>query len=217
MGCDIHFYVEVKNTNGAWESAHQLQTDEDGYTSVPYPDRFYTGRNYDLFAMLADVRNGRGFAGIDTGDGFKPIDKPRGVPSDASDVYKAEVKRWHGDGHSHSYFTLAEMQAYDWQGQKTNTRGVVSAAEYVRWKKSGDVFPQFWCGATSMPTVKESAVEGFSLDEIIKRYGEDANIACEWQVTYYQTASDFVDGVLPKMAALHSDPASVRACFFFDN
>lgn len=49
----------------------------------------YHGRNYDVFAILADVRNGRGFAGIETGDGFVPIlgfgeAALRGLPDDLS-------------------------------------------------------------------------------------------------------------------------------------
>lgn len=121
MGCDVHFYVEVKK-DGAWQSAdrwkNQADAGENAYYDVDYDERFYTSRNYNLFAILADVRNGYGFAGITTGEGFKPIDEPRGVPNDASNEYKAIVKQWDGDGHSHSYFTVAELLAYDWT-QKT--------------------------------------------------------------------------------------------------
>jgi hypothetical protein len=39
-------------------------------------------RSYDTFAMLANVRNGRGFAGIKTSDGFPFIAEPRGLPDD---------------------------------------------------------------------------------------------------------------------------------------
>ena len=50
-----------------------------GYNYEPYGDR-----NYNLFAILANVRNGTAFAGCKTGEGFNPISNPKGVPSDAS-------------------------------------------------------------------------------------------------------------------------------------
>src|ERR1700691_1564806 len=68
MGCDIHPYVEVRK-NGTWVKA-----------DVKVPD----GRNYWTFAKLANVRNGFGFAGCDTGDAVVPICEPRGLPADTS-------------------------------------------------------------------------------------------------------------------------------------
>ncbi len=99
MGCDIHLHVERRR--------------EDKWVKVPdppeecslcngkgknlegercsicdglgrYPVSFYGQRNYDVFAILANVRNCRGFAGCDTGDGFVPVSLPKGFPKDAS-------------------------------------------------------------------------------------------------------------------------------------
>jgi hypothetical protein len=50
-------------------------------TRCPHPFKY---RNYDVFAILANVRNGRGFAGVVTGGGFNPIAMPRGLPPDVS-------------------------------------------------------------------------------------------------------------------------------------
>ena len=47
-----------------------------------------------LFAILAGVRNGYGFAGCDTGDGFRPIAPPRGLPGDVSPEVAEEARRW---------------------------------------------------------------------------------------------------------------------------
>jgi hypothetical protein len=92
MGCDIHPHFEVRR-NGRWE-AHSVQTkyaaggSGDGTDHIDWNsfsgDALFVGRNYDLFAMLADVRNGAGFAGCDTGDGFVPVADPKGFPADAS-------------------------------------------------------------------------------------------------------------------------------------
>src|SRR5262249_46209472 len=133
MGCDIHFYVE-KQVNGAWYSADKWAPNEDAgdegepILALAYKNRFYSDRNYNLFGILANVRNGSGFAGCDTGDGFVPISEPRGIPDDVSKEVKAEADRWDGDGHSHSWLTVTELMAYDWT-QTTKLRGYVSAAE----------------------------------------------------------------------------------------
>lgn len=67
MGCDIHSVAQVRK-DGVWKTVLQ--------------DVCGDPRRYDTFAMLANVRNGYGFAGCDTGDGFEPISEPRGFPDD---------------------------------------------------------------------------------------------------------------------------------------
>lgn len=58
--------------------------------------RWYRGRNYDLFAVLANVRG--------NGDDFT---EERGVPDDASPQYKQEADCV--DWHSHTWYTVDEM------------------------------------------------------------------------------------------------------------
>ena len=129
MGCDIHFYVETQNENGEWVSADRWTKDDDGETYVAFQDAFYPGRNYNLFSILADVRNGIGFAGVKTGDGFEPISMPRGVPADACQEYKNQVSNWDGDGHSHSWYTLNELIDYDWDAKKTKVIAIAGEEE----------------------------------------------------------------------------------------
>jgi len=71
-------------------------------------ESYYHERNYDLFAILAGVRNGVAFAGSPTspypeGEKFKPIDEPRGLPPEVSEVVAKQSARWGEDGHSHSF------------------------------------------------------------------------------------------------------------------
>lgn len=142
MGCDIDIFIERK-VDGKWISADKWTPNkyagEEGEPPmcVEYEDRFYRGRNYCLFAMLANVRNGVGFAGCDTGDGFKPVVMPKGLPSDVSPEVKAESDQWDDDGHSHSWLTLAELNAYDWKGQTTKHRGWVDPWNFILWKRDG--------------------------------------------------------------------------------
>lgn len=77
MGCDIHLFVE-RRTDAGWEQVPNPESDD-----WAHPARWYHERNYHLFAILASVRNGVGFAGVKTGDGFNVIAEPRGLPDDA--------------------------------------------------------------------------------------------------------------------------------------
>lgn len=126
MGCDIHSVAQVF---------------KDGRWTTVLRDVIGDPRNYDTFAMLANVRNGTGFAGCLTGDAIEPIDNPRGLPDDfivrdemhvtagvpTGDTYdwiEDEAKRkerladlikepemWMGD-HSFSWLLLSEIDAY---------------------------------------------------------------------------------------------------------
>jgi hypothetical protein len=91
-----------------WISADNWEAEDYGDGDMHwsnYPNALYSGRNYSLFEKLANVRSyGEGNA----------IAEPRGVPEDASDAYLYIVEQWKGDGHSHSYFTLAELLEHDW-------------------------------------------------------------------------------------------------------
>jgi hypothetical protein len=144
MGADIHMHTEVKR-NGKWEY---------------HGEGPYTDRNYDLFAILADVRNGRGFAGCKTGEGFIPLADPKGLPDDVSDEVKVEAEQMGGDGHSHSYFTLEELQdpqpecGYVGHGRgrgaywklTTKKMGWMQESEYLAWVESGRKPPTSYCG-----------------------------------------------------------------------
>lgn len=61
-----------------WTSNDSLQMSTE---FLPTPS---DSRNYDWFSILADVRNGIGFAGVKTGGRFSVISSPRGLPEDIS-------------------------------------------------------------------------------------------------------------------------------------
>lgn len=69
MGCDIHCYIEYKSPN----------TDD----WSDFGGRINPGRNYDLFAKLAGIRNY---------DEVEPVVKPRGYPEDAA--ASARLDQW---------------------------------------------------------------------------------------------------------------------------
>lgn len=126
MGCDIHMFVEFKCGNGmpwqadehhfpVWESrckddkdvpqadwCDRCQNEEDEdqkYCDAGYLDYSRvraTGRDYQLFGLLAGVRS----AGPD----------PRGLPDDVSAMIKAAADRDGSDGHSHSWISLEDFR-----------------------------------------------------------------------------------------------------------
>lgn len=181
MGCDIHSMVEVKRerytgsgegpvnglpwTPGAGSSRWVALGDDDALfpntyydessSYAPFRERLRTAplddRNYDLFALLADVRNGYGFAGTPRGDRIEPLSPPRGVPSDASYQWLAEVDSWDVDMHSHTWFTLAELIAFQEAGkfgQRMRRTGVIEGSVYEALKRDGGQ-PTGWSGGIS--------------------------------------------------------------------
>lgn len=135
MGTDIHAVFQ-KKSGDKWEDI---------------PSRYEGNRHYVLFAHLAGVRNGTGFAGVVTGQAVKPISEPRGLPSDflimdddrhpisAEAASKWELSflgdgeplvRWMGD-HSHSWLTADEILSHIYGGEWT--AGIVSIDQFAVW------------------------------------------------------------------------------------
>lgn len=230
MGCDIHLFVE-KKVNGKWESADKWSKDEDGeergmeLRTVDYDDKFYRGRNYELFAILADVRNDSEIV---------PIKKPRGVPKNISPEVKDEINKWKGDGHSHSYFTIAELLKFDWTRTSTLS-GCVSTLEFNKWDKWGrhnGEGPESYCGWTSAPMISMEEMEAkskemneFLLNSPLSREEKReyvgktmGNLYCKisWEIAYYKMCRDFFSNTLPRLLHI-GKPSQVRIVFFFDN
>lgn len=135
MGTDIHPVVQVRR-GGAWEFVEIPKDEKYEYLNI------LNGRWYDLFAILGNVRNGHGFAGVVTGSGFTPISDGRGLPEDfpaVDEYYHLTCEKhaapstelalrdgdeddprwdcsecfWLGD-HSHTWVTVRELVDYDW-------------------------------------------------------------------------------------------------------
>ena len=164
MGCDIHFHVERK-IGGQWVSPEKWYKDPDSGTLTLYdwvPGTFvrksgpmYSSRNYDLFAMLADVRN----SGYYNAERINPIFPPRGMPGDESREVGLSAEQWGPDGHSHTWITVRELMEYDWT-QTMVKKGVVGVKEYIRFKL-GDK-PRGWSVATN-----ERLISNSEMDEIV--------------------------------------------------
>lgn len=212
MGCDIHIIAERRDSTGAWKLIGEARRDEEGWMDMPEP---YNGRNYDLFAILANVRNGIGFAGCDTGDGFKPIAMPRGIADDASPEFKEWAERWGRDGHSHSWLTVRELMECDWT-QTTKHRGWANAATIEKW--DGKSEPSDYCGGVSGRDIEHVTVQEIRrrLPEMTPEQKRNYYAVVEWGQTYGESVGEFLTDTLPKLVEF-GDPDNVRICFFFDN
>lgn len=148
MGCDIHLYTEAKKTindNEIWVNIdnwkynpyynHNNPDDERELNIVDLHGR----RNYDLFSVLANVRNY-------SDSPF--ICEPKGLPDDISTITMKESERWGIDGHSHSFLTLKELIDFQNLNHKIKHSGLVSQKEAENLD-AGISTPTTWCQGAS--------------------------------------------------------------------
>lgn len=231
MGCDIHILVEVKNEKRyKWEpleGSYEIEEDDgEKYMNIgPYHSDWYFGRDYDSFAVMADVRNGRGFAGVDTGDGFEVIDRPRGIPTDASELYKEVCEIWEGDGHSHSFLYLRELKEWynNAASKTTKHRGIVDLSYYRKMKEEGKTSPDSWCDGISGPGVvvmDTVRADKFIDEEMTEADGASYHVKIEWEETYLNSAfalKCYIEKLMEIEVEKNLCHNCVRVCFFFDN
>ena len=236
MGCDIHLRVQHR-AGVVWFYSEKQVPDKyrEGQTTH---ERWYDGRNYRLFAMLADVRNGVGFAGVDTGNRFNPIAEQRGLP-EGIDAYigktNDDYEFWFGD-HSFSWLTLTELLEYDWY-QQTKCRGWVNGPQFEKWDRMRPYQPEpdEHCGGVSGGTVEHISEQEMRrrINEIkgmvkswteaearIKQLYGSTYCQIEWPVFYSEAAGSFYTQTMPRMMNLAKTvggPENVRIVFGFDS
>jgi hypothetical protein len=138
MGCDIHLYTEkLKSVNSVdkWVNCDHWKLNPyfgyDEYEEEWELVSLYRGRNYGLFSLLAGVR------------GNDEICPPKGLPDDVSDIIKKNSDRWGSDGHSHSYFTLAELKEYYNNNSHTSHNGFLNERQIKQLDEDG-ITPYDW-------------------------------------------------------------------------
>lgn len=139
MGCDIHFLVE-KNINGKWTQIKGFGNCFSEDSESPYEDR-----NYEVFALLADVRNRHS---------IEPMSELRGVPANASDTVRNYMD---GGLHSVSHYILNELLDYDYKNTIVKRSGYVTLDGYRQFKDMGK--PQSWCQGTTSDIVNHCKMD----------------------------------------------------------
>lgn len=243
MGCDIHEYVEVRDANGKWRCLSRFEPcsdDPEARRMEEFGAPISISRHYRLFAILAGVRNGRGFAGCDTGDAVTPIAEPRGLPADCDPNVRRQSDAWDVDGHSHSWLSLAEILAFDWT-QRVEERSDVSAMEFVewgRWARSRGEGPRSGSGNVFGHSIEHVSVKemdrrlaeinerakaacpdgnwGRVFEEMVKREMPSVYTRIGWTLPYHKCVPEFWSDVIPVLLRL-GKPEDVRLVFWFDN
>lgn len=205
MGCDIHLICQIKNGD-EWET-------------VKTGGNCLEDRCYARFGLLADVRNGYGFAGCDTGDAVTPISKPRGLPKDLQEFYGDWVAiddHWLGD-HSHSYLFYSELLAID-LNRMQEVRGYVTAEQYRKQHFYAPyeqrTYPENgWCGGISGSGLIILDSEDEVEEELL--YRDDVYIKTRWPESIESYMSNFLEELSHVFEG--KDPEQCRIVFGFDS
>jgi hypothetical protein len=226
MGTDIHLYVETRK-DGVWylptepNPWHEKYPEDKDERPTRPVDGGYDSRNYSLFAILADVRNGR-WGEAPT----RPISEPRGVPDDASEAYRAES----GDdwGHSYSWFTLTELLAHDWDGEHADNTALVHPGGMFRQEKLPADFDLDAFAQEVQAVLGSGGHEAMwerwpSIGMCAAIHGPNAHEwrRVNWVATHRQQAGrqwfEFLDGLQKHAKSEGLTPDDIRIVFFFDS
>lgn len=221
MGTDIHVVFQKKEGD-AW---------------VDIPHNYNEDRHYQLFAVLAGVRNGVGFAGVRTGDPVRPISKPRGYPEDFAVVddnhpaplevmsawrrkSREEHPEWYkkDDGgdedngiymgyHDHSWLTGEEMLAWTRKAPTVTHYGILDRYTYEKW--DGKSEPKSYCGGI----ISGGIVQVNDLEEEMRAKPNWTHVACHWSQSLGDELAYFFDEVR-RLVKLHGE---IRMVFGFDS
>lgn len=192
MGSDIHggFIKVSKNDEG------------DIIQKLPVKTSWTMERDYTLFAILAGVRNGYGFAGCYRHEPLTPVAEGRGKPDflvyDEDDycpeLYNKWYGRWGGESelgeylgdHSFTYMTLDEI--LDWNGWDKHLMcgGVVEVKHYEETLALGEN-PEQWYGGVGGGSIKVLSQEDYLLE---KGNTSATHVQCYWK-NKYSLAEDY--------------------------
>lgn len=217
MGCDIHMVAQVREC-GQWKTVQWPNEWFGKWDDEPeMTARAYSDRNYDVFAILADVRNGVGFAGIETGGGFVPIAPYRGFPRDFVVHEDCHEGVSMGD-HSFTWLTLAEVNAYDWTAVTTHY-GWIQTEERRPMLAEGRSVPTSYCSGVSGGQILRVTIQ--QMDEgiangLADQFGQCWYARLEWPETCAESAGLFYSEWIPKLSQLGS-PDDVRLVMGFDS
>lgn len=220
MGTDIHGVFQ-KREGDSW---------------VDVPAEFEENRHYLLFAVLANVRNGFGFGGLESGECLHPIAFPRRLPAEfdgepyhftalsnrpkwvreyrtkdhteeeESVLLDTEEELWLGD-HSYSWLTSTEMLAWYDIAPTTIRTGIIPIERYREWDKVSS--PSSYSLGISGPDVVIAAeVELGKIDDSKVTY-----VQVTWEVSLQKELAYFFD----EIRRLHNEHGEIRYVFGFDS
>lgn len=213
MGCDIHCIVEMKGKDGRWSAIKgsgwyrrdlKRSSTNGGEHEEYWKERYaqvkkesldtqwiFEDRYYELFAILADVRNY---------EEYPALFAYRGLPHLSSIGTRLELRDWGTDAHSLTYFSLKDIKDADWDQIATKTAYVPDKA---------------WEEFESNPDLKRPSTYAKEVWN-----APDYNLHT-WSYSYKDIAERFFKKVVSKMEILSrhtpTGDEGVRLVIFFDN
>jgi hypothetical protein len=221
MGCDIHGYIEVKKNDLRFHGFVEVQK----YASwddwdMAFDIKAILGRNYGMFGLLFGVRD----------DVFSPVAKSRGLPENVSDEVKAASQAWGVDGHSHSWITIQEINAINWDERSNN----LSSHVYMFPEGSDEWTSGFgWSSALDqdeydiIDTGGSIQKDGITYKRLFETKGD--SLSGDWKLLfqimndlekYYQAQpryEEVVESDNPVPPVVYHDTSRVRLVVWFDN
>jgi len=216
LGCDIHENVEyirgnkwvaVSNKKGPpcyfcnGSGKEKNKDKRDCYFCKGSGKKWYIGRNYMLFGILAGVRWN------DTNH-----IPPKGLPPDVSKTVKNGY--YEGDDHSASYFSLKEL--FELKEKVQVITSYVDMENYIKFKKEG--LPKYWDDNICR---RDKLISNEEMERRINLVpfwdGERFFTQIVWELKNSKIDSHFWSVFVPAMEKLHKDPEKVRFVFWFDN
>ncbi len=230
MGCDIHMLFKKREVGDApWRLFVPVVhcplhsgVDKQCWHCDEAGSAYYDARNYHLFAILGNVRNAFGFAGVKTADrAFRFISEHRGVPDDACPQLRAIANEEDFDAgylgdHSFTHVSLKELVEFDWEQQNTLS-GIISAEQFIKWDGKG---PEAYSGGITGPGIRvvDHLVPALlAAPELwLEAQGSPSHVRVCWRVTYREAVGEVFFALIEALKA-HGKPENVRMVFGFDS
>lgn len=203
MGTDISLYAEVKR-EGVWHFAGAMEENPEYYPQENpkaqrvKPVEIYRTRNYNLFAILADVRNPNGRTL--NGEKFEVIASPRGWPEDLSPELRNWFSSWEDDYLiSPGWLLLSEILRFDWQRRRMRFEAMVDARVAPLFQEDKPFPHQKW------PREIPTGFGGYLR----------AGVTVRWTATYADSVGPDALQLFEQLKKLGT-PSRVRLVFCFD-
>lgn len=243
MGTDIHYVFQKKTQDSEGKESWETLNLDYGFHFYDgdYEDgEYYIGRHYLLFAVLAGVRNGYGFAGTYRHEPLIPIAEGRGLPDGiTSDWFDNDVSYGvYGYGYvtedkpksesldlgDHSFNWLLGSEILDWFKEEhcITQVGILGKEEYFKWTNNGYGEPNSYCNAAFGSDIvlfdetnsEESPFKlPFKLAHTFERYANVTHVRVSWKQSINESLSKF-KGMVQKVVDEHGE---IRMVMGFDS
>jgi len=233
MGTDIHLQAEAFH-DGKWIEINsevfknnnilnkEMSSEEQQKAILDFWDNNPVNRSYLLFAFLADVRNGRGFAGLKTFNPIKPISAPRGLPFDPN----GSTCEWDDEDdylHSMTHFTLDELLSHSGWAMNIKNNGCVPSEDWKAYLSSQESEKPLPCPDTYSAGVSGNnvkIVDESDFDKVVLSDDTEVYVRASWtekeplkHTSFWSWLnSEKVDKVIQKYGS-----SNVRLNIAFDN